>query len=199
MYFAVIFLTCELIEFLIVCLFHHHLGTSYTRPLVRFYSINFKKPTFFLLVFRTTFSVNKTKNTSFDLEISSVTQKPSTPPDTFPSCVSVVLTLVATGAIEGPVTVGLAPSSAWALQVIPAERGVRGSAVLAGVRVFLREEGRVGPQLVPLEGQERLARLGDGRRGEECGEAGGGESREAALLERGGGVKRGEKNRTKRD
>lgn len=89
------------------------------------------------------------------------------PPDTFPSCVSVVLTLVATRAIEGPVTVGLAPSSAWALQVIPAERGVRGSSVLAGVRVFLGEEGRVGAQLVPLEGQEGLARLGDGRTGEE--------------------------------
>lgn len=103
-----------------------------------------------------------------------------------PFCVSVVLTLVATRAIEGPVTVGQAPSSTRALHVIPAKRGVRCSAILAGVRVFLGEEGRVGPQLVPLEGQERLARLGDGQTGEECGETGGGESREAAVLERGG-------------
>lgn len=94
------------------------------------------------------------------MEIGSITQNLLTPPDGFPSCVSVVLTLVATGAIKGPITVGLAPSSARALHIIPAKRGVRGS-VLAGVRVLLREEGRVGPQLVPLEGQERLARLGD--------------------------------------
>lgn len=141
-----------------------------------------------VLVFTTRISVNKTKNTSLDLEISSVTQNPSTPPERFPSCVSVVLTLVAPGAIEGPVTVGLGPSSARALQVIPAEGGVRGSSVLAGVRVLLGEEGRVGPQLVPLEGQERLTRLGDGRTGRECGETGGGESREAVVLERGGGV-----------
>lgn len=81
---------------------------------------------------------------------------------------SVVLTLVAAGAVEGPVAVGLAPrsSSARALHVVPTEGGVRGSGcVLAGVRVFLGEEGRVGPQLVPLEGQEGQARLfffGDG-------------------------------------
>lgn len=114
-----------------------------------------------------------------------------------PFCVSVVLTLVATRAIEGPVTVGQAPSCTRALQVIPAKRGVRGSAILAGVRVFLGEEGRVGPQLIPLEGQERLARLGDGQTGEECGETSGGESREATVLERGGEGVRKEKKQNK--
>lgn len=80
----------------------------------------------------------------------------------------VVLALVAAGTVKGPLAVGLAPSSSsssssWALQVVPTEGGVRGSGcVLAGVRVLLREEGRVGAQLVPLEGQEGLARLGDG-------------------------------------
>ena len=78
-----------------------------------------------------------------------------------PKNISVVLTLVAAGAVEGPVAVGLAPcSSSRALHVVSTEGGVRGSGcVLAGVRVLLGEEGRVGPQLVPLEGKEGLARL----------------------------------------
>lgn len=40
--------------------------------------------------------------------------------------------------------------------------GVRHAGVLAGVHVVLGEEGRVGANLVPLEGQHSLARLGMG-------------------------------------
>lgn len=40
--------------------------------------------------------------------------------------------------------------------------GVRHAGVLAGVHVVLGEEGRVGANLVPLEGQHSLARLGTG-------------------------------------
>lgn len=118
----------------------------------------------------------------------------------FPLIVLVVLTLVAAGAVKGPLTVGLAPSSARALQVVPSEGGVRGSGcILAGVRVILREEGWVGPQLIPLEGQEGLARLEDegigdvrsqeGKEDEQMDErrreVGRGGGREAAVLEQG--------------
>jgi len=77
--------------------------------------------------------------------------------------ISVVLALVAPGAVKGPLAVGPSPPCPphGALQVLPPEGGVGGSGrVLAGVRVLLGEEGRVGPQLVPLEAQEGLARLG---------------------------------------
>lgn len=76
------------------------------------------------------------------------------------SGISVVLTLVASAAVEGRVVVGLAPSAAGALQVVPSEGRVgRSGYVLAGIGVVLGEEGGVGPQLVSLEGEERLARL----------------------------------------
>lgn len=133
-------------------------------------------------------------------------------PHSPPRKISVVLTLVAAGAVEGPVAVGLAPrssSSARALHVVPTEGGVRGSGcVLAGVRVFLGEEGRVGPQLVPLEGQEGQARLflgteGIGQRvddrkakmGERCGGMIRGGSGDAAVLERRRGGEQRERER----
>ena len=45
--------------------------------------------------------------------------------------------------------------------------GVRHAGVLAGVHVVLGEEGRVGANLIPLEGQHGLARLGTGAGGDE--------------------------------
>lgn len=42
---------------------------------------------------------------------------------------------------------------------------IRHAGVLAGIHVVLGEEGRVGANLVPLEGQHSLARLGWGRQG----------------------------------
>lgn len=136
-------------------------------------------------------------------------------PHSPPRKISVVLTLVAAGAVEGPVAVGLAPrsssSSSRALHVVSTEGGVRGSGcVLAGVRVFLGEEGRVGPQLVPLEGQERQARLflgteGIGQKvddrkakmGERCGGMIRGGSGDAAVLERRRGGEQREREREK--
>lgn len=76
---------------------------------------------------------------------------------------SVVATLVAYTTIKSSIAVSLPPSSTWALLVIPSEWRVRGSGgVLAGVSVFLGEEGWVGPELVLLEAQEGLGRLGEG-------------------------------------
>lgn len=63
-----------------------------------------------------------------------------TPPPVY--FISVVLTLVATSTVKSPITVGLAPSSSWALHIVPTKGGIRGSSsVLAGIRVFLGEEG----------------------------------------------------------
>ena len=86
---------------------------------------------------------------------------------------SVVLTLVAISAFEACLTPGLS-RGLWALLVVSgAEGGVGGPGrVLAGVHVVLGEKGRVGPQFVPLEGQERLRRLGEQSEG--GGEVGGG-------------------------
>lgn len=82
-----------------------------------------------------------------------------------PSNNSIILTLIATTPIKGPVTVGLA-SSTGALYVVPSKRGVRGSScVLTWVRVVLGEEGWVCPELVLLESQEGLTRLGGGGMG----------------------------------
>lgn len=67
-----------------MCLFCHHVCMSNTHSLVCFCTREnawkFKEPELQLLVFRTDFTVNKTENTSFDLEISSVAQNLSTPP-----------------------------------------------------------------------------------------------------------------------
>lgn len=78
-------------------------------------------------------------------------------------CGSVALRLVALGlSIEG---VGwLLVGAAHAGGVRPSAGlhvgGVRHAGVLAGVHVVLGEEGRVGANLVTLEGQHSLARLG---------------------------------------
>lgn len=80
-------------------------------------------------------------------------------------CGSVALRLVALGlSVEG---VGrLLVGAAHAGGVWPGAGlhvgGVRHAGVLAGVHVVLGEEGRVGANLVPLEGQHSLASLGTG-------------------------------------
>lgn len=84
-------------------------------------------------------------------------------------CSSVALRLVALGlGVKG---VGrLLVGTAHASRVWPGAGlhvgGVRHAGVLAGVHVVLGEEGRVGANLVPLESQHSLARLGMGAGGD---------------------------------
>lgn len=84
-------------------------------------------------------------------------------------CVSVALRLVALGlSVEGVGRLLVGATHAGGVRPSAGLHvgGIRHAGVLAGVHVVLGEEGRVGANLVPLEGQHSLARLRTGASGD---------------------------------